>query len=192
MPAPVMELNMNIPLPPGSGHATYLEAMERLVLPALAAFRPDAIIVASGYDAAALDPLGRMLATADTFRQLTELAMDAADELCDGRLTLVHEGGYSELYVPFCGHAVLQQLSGSTITAPIPSRKPLQPASPTRASSVICPASLTISKTTSSTDIGMRPAGVFQNRRNKPCINCPQISPRGAHRGAGEARGAIP
>lgn len=111
---------MNIPLPPGSGHTTYVEAMERLVLPALAAFRPDAIIVACGYDAAAIDPLSRMLATAETFRALTELAMDAADELCDGRLTLVHEGGYSEVYVPFCGHAVLRQLSTSTISAPDP------------------------------------------------------------------------
>ena len=27
--------NMNIPLPPGAGHRTYLEAMERLVIPAL-------------------------------------------------------------------------------------------------------------------------------------------------------------
>lgn len=112
--------NMNIPLPPGAGHATYVEAMERLVLPALAGFRPDAIVVACGYDAAAIDPLGRMLATAETFRALTELAMDAADEHCDGRLIFVHEGGYSEVYVPFCGHAVLQQLSGSTISAPDP------------------------------------------------------------------------
>ena len=114
------DFNMNIPLPAGAGHATYIEAMERLVLPALEEFRPDAIIVASGYDAAALDPLGRMLATAETFRQMTELSMDAADDLCDGRLTLVHEGGYCELYVPFCGHAVLKQLSGSTISAPDP------------------------------------------------------------------------
>jgi acetoin utilization deacetylase AcuC-like enzyme len=112
--------NMNIPLPPGAGHATYIEAMERLVLPALEEFQPDSIIIACGYDAAALDPLGRMLATAETFRQMTELAMDAADELCNGRLTMVHEGGYSELYVPFCGHAVLQQLSASTIAAPDP------------------------------------------------------------------------
>jgi hypothetical protein len=27
--------NLNIPLPPGAGHTTYLEAMERLVIPAL-------------------------------------------------------------------------------------------------------------------------------------------------------------
>jgi len=108
--------NLNIPLPPGAGHATYLEAMERLVVPQLAAFQPDAIIVACGFDASAVDPLGRMLAGSDTFRQMTRMMMQAADEMCDGRLTLVHEGGYSEVHVPFCGHAVLEELSGTTIT----------------------------------------------------------------------------
>lgn len=112
--------NINIPLPPGGGHALYLEAMERLVLPALAAYQPDVIIIACGYDAAAIDPLSRMLATAETFRAMTEQVMEAADDLCDGRLVQVHEGGYSEVYVPFCGHAVLQQMSGSDIHAPDP------------------------------------------------------------------------
>lgn len=112
--------NMNIPLPPGGGHALYLDAVERLVLPALADFQPDVIIVACGYDAAAIDPLSRMLATAETFRAMTDMVMEAADDLCDGRLVQVHEGGYSEVYVPFCGHAVLQQMSGSDIAAPDP------------------------------------------------------------------------
>ncbi|MEP3345710.1 MAG: class II histone deacetylase [Litoreibacter sp.] len=112
--------NMNIPLPPGGGHALYIEAMERLVLPALSDFQPDVIIVACGYDAAAIDPLSRMLATAETFRAMTEMVMDAAADLCGDRLVLVHEGGYSEVYVPFCGHSVLQQMSGSSITAPDP------------------------------------------------------------------------
>ncbi len=112
--------NMNIPLPAGAGHATYLEAMQRLVTPALRAFKPDVIIVACGYDPAIDDPLGRMLCTADTFRQMTAQMMAAADELCGGKLVVVHEGGYSESYVPFCGHAVLEQMSGSNITAPDP------------------------------------------------------------------------
>ena len=112
--------NMNIPLPPGAGHATYLEAMERLVLPALYRFEPDCIVIACGFDAAAVDPLGRMLASADTFRQMTRMAMHAAAELCDDRLIALHEGGYSAAYVPFCGHAVLEELSGSVIRAPDP------------------------------------------------------------------------
>jgi len=118
--------NLNIPLPPGTGHAGYLMAMERLVLPALHRFRPDAIVVACGFDASAFDPLGRMLATAETFRAMTRMMMRAADELCHGRLTLVHEGGYSEVHVPFCGHAVLQELSGSTIDAPDPMAQTLR------------------------------------------------------------------
>ncbi|MEM7471234.1 MAG: class II histone deacetylase [Pseudomonadota bacterium] len=112
--------NLNIPLPPGGGHALYLEAMERYALPALADFQPDVIIIAAGFDAAAIDPLSRMLATQDTFRAMTEQVMEAADDLCDGRLVMVHEGGYSEAYVPFCGHATLAQMSGSAITAPDP------------------------------------------------------------------------
>jgi acetoin utilization deacetylase AcuC-like enzyme len=112
--------NINVPLPPGTGHSGYLAAMDRFVLPALHRFAPDAIVVACGYDAAALDPLGRMLATAATFRAMTARVKQAAETLCGGRLVLVHEGGYSEVYVPFCGHAVLEELSGSAITAPDP------------------------------------------------------------------------
>ncbi len=112
--------NMNIPLPPGAGHATYLEAMERLVVPKLRSFRPEVILVACGYDASVYDPLAQMTASALTFRILTRQIMAAADELCDGRLVMVHEGGYSEVYVPFCAHAVLQEMSGSAIDAPDP------------------------------------------------------------------------
>lgn len=107
--------NINVPLPPGTGHASYLEAMERIVLPALRRFKPDAIVVACGYDASAFDPLGRMLATPETFRLMTRQMKEAAADLCGGRLLLVHEGGYSETYVPFCGHAVMEELSGSAI-----------------------------------------------------------------------------
>ncbi|MCL4187977.1 MAG: class II histone deacetylase [Rhodobacteraceae bacterium] len=112
--------NVNLPLPPGTGHAGYLMAMERIVLPALDRFGPDAIVVACGYDAAAVDPLGRMLATAATFGAMTAQVMGAAARLCGGRLALVHEGGYSEVYVPFCGHAVIATLAGSAIAAPDP------------------------------------------------------------------------
>lgn len=112
--------NMNVPLPAGAGHTAYLAVMDEIVVPALEAFKPDLIIVACGFDAAAVDPLARMLATADTFRQMTDRIKTAAQNLCGGKLVLVHEGGYSEFYVPFCGHATLEALSGSTITAPDP------------------------------------------------------------------------
>jgi acetoin utilization deacetylase AcuC-like enzyme len=112
--------NMNIPLPPGAGHATYLEVIDRLVTPALTAYKPDVIIIACGLDAGIFDPLAHMLCTAETYREMTARMMQAADQLCGGKLLLVHEGGYSEAYVPFCGHAILEQLSGSPHAAPDP------------------------------------------------------------------------
>lgn len=112
--------NINVPLPAGTGHTAYLAAMDRIVRPALDRFEPDLIIVACGYDAAVVDPLARMQATAETFADMTLRMKDAAQAHCNGRLVLVHEGGYSEVYVPFAGHATIAALSGSSITAPDP------------------------------------------------------------------------
>ncbi|MXQ08667.1 class II histone deacetylase [Alphaproteobacteria bacterium GH1-50] len=112
--------NLNIPLPPGTGHKGWCAAVERLALPAIRAFEPDVIVVACGFDASAFDPLSRMMASAETFRRMTRSTKALAEDICGGRLVLVHEGGYSEVHVPFCGHAVLEELSESVIRAPDP------------------------------------------------------------------------
>lgn len=104
--------NINIPLPAGGGHAAYVHAFDRIVLPALEQFAPELLIVACGLDANAVDPLARMLLHSESYRLLTQKMVDAAARLCGGRLVVVHEGGYSEAYVPFCGLAVLEALSG--------------------------------------------------------------------------------
>src|SRR5690606_30958083 len=104
--------NLNLPLPAGSGDGCYEAAFDRVVVPALERFRPELIIVASGFDASAMDPLGRMMVTPGRYGRLAERMLDAAARLCDGRLVLAHEGGYSEELVPFCGLAVVEALSG--------------------------------------------------------------------------------
>ena len=102
----------NIPLPSGSGRGAYLSALDRVVVPALERFRPELIVIACGFDAGALDPLGRMMLAAGAFGELTERLLDVAARVCDGRLVLSHEGGYSAGHVPFCGLAVIEALSG--------------------------------------------------------------------------------
>jgi len=104
--------NLNIPLPPGSGHGAYLDAMRRVVIPALQAFRPELIIVASGLDANVMDPLARMMCYSETYREMTRMLKRAAAELCKGKLAFCHEGGYSAVYVPWCALAVMEELSG--------------------------------------------------------------------------------
>lgn len=102
---------INVPLPPGSGHGAYMYAVERVVVEALHSFNPDLILVASGLDASALDPLGRMLLHSRSYGEMTQLILDVADEVCGGRVVVCHEGGYSAAYVPFCGVAVVERLA---------------------------------------------------------------------------------
>jgi len=122
--------NINLPMHAGSGHTAYLHAMDRVVIPAIEAFKPDIIVVACGYDASAVDPLARMQATAATFAAMTQRIKDTAARVCKGKLVLVHEGGYSEVYVPFCGHATIATLAGSTVTAPDPMARVLDARQP--------------------------------------------------------------
>ncbi len=112
--------NINLPMYAGSGHTAYMHALERVVIPAIEVFKPDMIIVACGFDAAIIDPLARMQALAGTFGTMTQKIKETAERLCDGKLVMVHEGGYSEVYVPFCGHATISALAGSDIHAPDP------------------------------------------------------------------------
>ncbi|MFS2279477.1 class II histone deacetylase [Microbacterium sp. OR21] len=104
--------SINIPLPAGTGDEGYLTALRQVVIPALDRFRPDFIIVGSGMDASATDPLGRMVVTSEGFRALSREMVRAAERLTAGRIVFSHEGGYSAEYVPFCGMAVLEELSG--------------------------------------------------------------------------------
>jgi acetoin utilization deacetylase AcuC-like enzyme len=128
-------LNINIPLPPGCGNGAYIEAFCRVVIPALHRFRPQLIVVPSGFDAAGVDPLGRMMVSSEGYREMTRLLMKAAAEQCGGKIVMVHEGGYSESYVPYCGLAVLEEMSGVKTSiedqwAPIMAnwgQQPLQP-----------------------------------------------------------------
>lgn len=103
---------INVPLPAGTGNGGYRYALEEVVVPALRRFKPDVIVVPSGFDASCFDPLGRMSVTASGFRDMTRILMDVAAETSAGRIMMTHEGGYSPTYVPLCGVSVLSEMSG--------------------------------------------------------------------------------
>ena len=104
--------NLNVPLPPGSGSGAYDAAMEQVVVRALRRFRPELVVVASGFDANGMDPLARQMLSSEGFRSCARHLRLVAEEVADGRLVMAHEGGYSPFVVPFCGLAVVEELSG--------------------------------------------------------------------------------
>jgi acetoin utilization deacetylase AcuC-like enzyme len=104
---------VNLPLPAGSGDAGYLAAFERVVVPIAREYAPDLVLVSCGLDASRSDPLGRMVVSADGFRRMTRYLKEVADDFAGGRMAVMHEGGYSQSYAPFCGLAVVEELAGT-------------------------------------------------------------------------------
>lgn len=85
---------LNIPLDVGCDDAVYAEAFGTMVVPALEAFEPQALLVSAGFDAWRADPLGGMQVSREGFRHFGTRLADAADRLCEGRLLSALEGGY--------------------------------------------------------------------------------------------------
>ncbi|MCL2855477.1 MAG: class II histone deacetylase [Defluviitaleaceae bacterium] len=99
--------NINIPLYAGSGDAVYKYAFDQIVIPAMERFAPELIIVSAGQDANFFDPLSRLMVTTEGYRYMTR-----AIKGLNLPMVCLHEGGYCPSYVPFCTHAIIEELSG--------------------------------------------------------------------------------
>ena len=86
---------LNIPMPAGCGDTEYTGALQRLLVPAARAFRPEIILVSCGFDAHRADPLASMEISAEGFLQMTRTVRALAEDLCGGRIGFVLEGGYA-------------------------------------------------------------------------------------------------
>jgi len=86
---------LNIPLPAGCGDIEYIGVFQRLLVPAVRDYAPQMILVSCGFDAHRDDPLASMQVSREGFTALTHIVCALADELCDGRVCFVLEGGYA-------------------------------------------------------------------------------------------------
>jgi len=64
------------------------------VLPVARKWKPEIILVSAGFDIHHNDPLGGMSVTESGFTKMTKMLMEAAEEVCGGKLLFVLEGGY--------------------------------------------------------------------------------------------------
>jgi len=86
---------VNIPLPPHSTGALYREKLESVILPALDGFKPELLLLSTGFDAHTGDPLADLDWQDDDFIYATARLCDAAEKHCGGRLVSLLEGGYN-------------------------------------------------------------------------------------------------
>jgi acetoin utilization deacetylase AcuC-like enzyme len=93
-------------MPPGSGDFEHCDALDRLVLPVMAAFDPGLVIVSAGQDGHVADPLSGQALTVDGFNAIASRAASFAEDRDIG-LAAVHEGGYNPETLPALDGAIL-------------------------------------------------------------------------------------
>ncbi len=86
---------LNVPLARGSGDPVFLGAWEKKIGPALAAFRPELLVVSAGFDAHRDDPLAGLEVTTEGYRELAGMIKSWAIEHSRGRTVWALEGGYN-------------------------------------------------------------------------------------------------
>lgn len=86
---------INIPMAAGSTDCDYRDAFATVVIPALTDFRPQMLFISAGFDAHGDDPLGGTNLSSEFYGEMTAMLKKVADQVCDGRMISVLEGGYS-------------------------------------------------------------------------------------------------
>ena len=85
---------VNAPLRPGDGGAEFRKAFETVILPRLAVFAPEFVVISAGFDAHMRDPLANLNLLEPDFGWVTRKIMEVADASASGRIVSVLEGGY--------------------------------------------------------------------------------------------------
>ena len=107
---------VNVPLRPGAGDNEYILIFREILQPLAREFRPDFILLSAGFDTYYQDPLGGMRVTPEGFAALTQLLIESANELCQGKLAITLEGGYNLEGLRDSVKAVLLKLSEGSLS----------------------------------------------------------------------------
>ncbi len=102
---------VNVPLPAGSLDGDYASVFAAVFEPIVRQFAPQAILVSAGQDIHRDDPLGSMLVTEVGFADMALRCLLLAQDLCEGRLAFVLEGGYDRGATARAVEAVLRAVA---------------------------------------------------------------------------------
>jgi acetoin utilization protein AcuC len=111
----------NVPLEAQTEDASFLAAFDAVIPELASAFRPDIIVLQTGCDAHALDPLTHLRCTTGLFEQLVRRVVDLAETHCQGRIVATGGGGYAiHAVVPRAWTLTWAALCGDEAPDPIP------------------------------------------------------------------------
>jgi acetoin utilization deacetylase AcuC-like enzyme len=113
---------INIPLPGGLGDVEYANVFNTLVAPACLEYQPELILVSAGFDTFIEDNISSMQLTHNGFAYMTRVMVELAETVCNGKLLISLEGGYSLAGMNRGVFAVLSELAGNDLKNELPAK----------------------------------------------------------------------
>lgn len=101
--------NVNAPMAAEFGDAEYLRVFDRLIMPIGRHFKPEFVLVSSGFDGHYRDPLAQMHLTEAGFAAMARRVKRLAAECCGGKMVAALEGGYDLEATAQSGRAVIDE-----------------------------------------------------------------------------------
>jgi acetoin utilization deacetylase AcuC-like enzyme len=102
---------VNVPLYTGYGDYEFAAIFEEILKPIAMEFKPEMVLISSGFDIYVGDPLGGMKVSPEGFAALTRSVMNISDACCGGKVVITLEGGYNIQGMRDCTKAVLKELA---------------------------------------------------------------------------------
>jgi acetoin utilization protein AcuC len=87
--------SLNVPLEPYTQNSGFLEAIDRVLEPALTWFKPDVLVLQAGADAHFFDPLADLALTLPGYQELFKRIVQYSDRFTNGRIVATGGGGYA-------------------------------------------------------------------------------------------------
>jgi acetoin utilization protein AcuC len=113
--------SLNVPLEPYTQDEGFLEALERVVEPALRWFKPDVLVLQAGADAHQFDPLADLALTVQGFAQVFKRIVEIAEAHAGGKIIATGGGGYATwTVVPRVWASLYATLDGQTMPEIVP------------------------------------------------------------------------
>jgi acetoin utilization protein AcuC len=113
--------SLNVPLEPYTQDDSFLEALERVLEPALRWFKPDVLVLQAGADAHQFDPLADLALTVQGFAQVFKRIVELAEAHAGGKIIATGGGGYATwTVVPRVWASLYATLAGQTMPEMVP------------------------------------------------------------------------
>lgn len=106
---------VNIPLPFRTDDSIYNKAFDEIVMPIAHQFRPQFVLVSAGFDGHYTDPVGNLSLSMKCYEETFDKIVSLADELCNGKLVVTLEGGYSLNYLGKMVAGAIARMAGTTL-----------------------------------------------------------------------------